>query len=77
MRLYDIEMTPSEFIWKTIIILVLVVPICVGGTAFVFHSLFPALNFLVVVCLTAIGAIIGTIAALFITSIIIKIGHKS
>jgi hypothetical protein len=76
MKISDVEMSPVEFLWKVVIVLAFVVPICIGGTAFVFHGLAPYANFGVKVFLTAFGAVIGTVAALVVTSLIIKIGHK-
>lgn len=76
MKLYDIEMKPIEFLWKIVVVLLFIVPICVGGTSLAFFVTAPADNFIARVCFTAFGAIVGTITAIVLTSVIIKIGHK-
>lgn len=76
MKLYDIEMKPIEFLWKLVVVLVFVVPICIGGMAFSFYGLAPADNFFARVGFTTFGAIVGTVTAIVLTSVIIKIGHK-
>jgi len=76
MKVSNVEISPVELLWKIFVVLAIVVPVCVGGTAFVFYGLAPSSVFIVKVCLTAAGAVIGAVAALFVTAAILKIGHK-
>jgi hypothetical protein len=76
MKLYNIEMDWVEFFWKVFVVLGFIVPICIGGASFVFFSLSPADNFILRVGLTTFGAIVGTVTAIFLTAMVIKLGHK-
>jgi hypothetical protein len=79
MKASNIAMTPLEFLWKFALVLLVVVPIYIGGCAYFLYFLvgFTPWDSLIMRAVgTIIGAIVGTIGSIMATTYIIKFGHK-